>query len=368
MKNLYIHGSFMNDNYGDFLLYYVVEQDVEKYKNINWYSADVDASYDKYCKVNRKNKKEAIESADLVIFAGGGYFGEPAKRRLLWNLRCLVKHTLPAYKVYKRKIPYIIVGIEAGPISFPPNRILLKKIFNGAEKVSVRNDESKTFLEKIHVKNKIEVNPDWIMGVKENDFPIKNIDVRSLLQKNKQEKIIFLHLTTKNNNSGMNNVVADLKKFQSNRNVIYIIGCDQNRDIQKERAKTLFDELDNPNNRLCFYQGPWYLSKVLKNVDAVVTDKLHVGIVSTKYNKEVISVASHPKSVKFYKLIGRERWTSLLSTIKPRETYRKLSALDFQPISLDNSILKAAKKKQTYFRRFSEGTPAIATVTARSLA
>ena len=344
----------MNDNYGDFLLYYVVEKIVEKYENdFIWYSADVDDSYNRYCKVNEKTKKEAIRNADLVIFAGGGYFGEPAKRKIYWNLRCLIKHIIPAYMVSRKKIPYIIVGVEVGPISLSLNRILLRKIFRNAEKISVRNEESEVFLKKLNLKNAIEVNPDWIMGFKKDDFPIKKIDVDSLLKKTKQEKIVFLHLTTKNDNNGMNNIVVDLKKYQKdNNNIVYVIGCDQNRDTQKERAKILFKNLNNQKNRLCFYKGPWYLTKTLSKVDAVVTDKLHVGIVSTKFKKEVISVASHPKSIRFYKLIGRNEWASLISDIKPNEVYRKLTQLKFEPIILNDTLFDKAKRNEVLVEEF----------------
>ena len=355
MKKIYIHGSFMNDNYGDFLLYYVVEKIIEKYEDsLSWFSADVDKSYDKYCKVNRKTKKEAVSSADLVIFAGGGYFGEPAKRKLFWNVRCLLKHVLPAYRIYKRKVPYIIVGVEVGPISFLPNRILLKKIFDSAKRISVRNIESKEFLEKNHVCNKIEVNADWIMGISKDSLLHKNINLDDLLTRKGHEKYMFVHLTTRNDNDGMNNVVNDLKKFQEENDVVYIIGCDQDRDTQKERVKILYNALGNKKNKICFYRGPWYLSEILNNVDAVITDKLHVSIVSTKFNKEVISVACHPKTIRFFSLIGRSEWASLITNVKPGETYGKLKCLKFKPVTLDNPIFVEAENNQKIVIGFLE--------------
>ena len=182
------------------------------------------------------------------------------------------------------------------------------------------------------------------MGIGEKALPSTKINTGRLLDRAKQEKIIFLHLTTDNNNKGMNNVVMDLKRFQKNNDIIYIVGCDQKREKQKERAKILLNELNNSNNRLCLYQGPWFLSKILSEVDAVVTDKLHVGIVSTKFKKEVISVAYHPKSIRFYKSIGRGEWTSSLKDIKPGETYLKLKKLSYKPIRIDDSLFKKAEK------------------------
>ena len=196
MKNLYIHGHFISDNYGDFLLFYVLRNVVEKCENkYNWFTSNVDESYDKYCKINRKNVRDAIKMADLAIFTGGGYFGEPDKKKIRWNIKCLIRHIFPAYKIYKRKIPYIIVGVETGPISFFLNRILIRKIFDGAEKVSVRNEESKIFLKKIKVKREIEVNPDWIMGIDKNEFLVDDVDYNFF-----NDKVLF-NLITDNKKS-----------------------------------------------------------------------------------------------------------------------------------------------------------------------
>ena len=352
MKKLYIHGSFMNDNYGDFLLYYVVESIVEKYESkYIWCSSDVDTSYDKYCKVNRKNKSNAIKDAELVIFAGGGYFGEPANDKFKWNIRCLLKHIIPAYRVYKKKIPYIIVGVEAGPISFGLNRHLMKKIFDGAEKVSVRNEESMAFLKKINVKNEIEVNPDWIMGINENDFPIKDINVDEIIDSTK--KNIFVHLTSGIDTIGMENVVNDLIEYQNNnRDIRYIIGCDQAKSTQKENVKKIFDIINNQDNKFLLYDSPWHLSKILNSVDAVITDKLHVGIVATKYGKEVICTAKHPKSVKFYNVINRSEWANLLSSVKSKETLDKLNNLTFNKVKINQNVFVKAENNKKIVEQF----------------
>lgn len=355
-KKLYIHGSFMNDNYGDFLLYYVVDRICKYYdKDLDYFSADIDKTYDNYCKINRKSKIYGIIKSDLVVFAGGGYFGEPDKRKLYWNLRCLVKHLIPAYIISKRKIPYVIIGVETGPLSLKINKILLKTICNNAKTLSVRNEESKKFLEKIGIKNNILVNPDWIMGVNGKDLLKQSQRAEEILEKiNKENKKIFVHLTTRNS-QGMENVINDLETFMENRkNIYYIIGCDQKREIQEERAIELSKKFPKDKCKVLFYEGPWILSSILNKVDAVITDKLHVGIVATKFKKEVISVASHNKSVKFYGLIGRSNWTNHLNNIKPKETLKKLEKLTFKNIEINEEIFIKAKNNEEILKGFLE--------------
>ena len=355
-KRLYIHGSFMNDNYGDFLLYYVINNICELYEDkYDFFSADVDSSYNKYCKINMKTKNEGIFKSDIAVFAGGGYFGEPDKRKLYWNFRCFAKHLLPAYIISKRNIPYAILGVETGPISLRINRFLLKRICDKATALSVRNEESKKFLQQIGVKNTILVNPDWIMGIdKENLIDHPNNSEEIIKDIDGKMKKIFVHLTTRNT-KGMENVIKDLIEFSKlEKNVYFIIGCDQKRETQETRAKDLYSQLPNERCRLAYYEGPWTLSNLLNKVDAVITDKLHVGIVATKFGKEVISVASHNKSVKFYKLIGRQKWTNHLNNIKPEETLNKLKKLTFKNVEIDQEIFIKAKKNEELLKKFLE--------------
>ena len=264
---------------------------------------------------------------------------------------CLIRHIIPAYKIYKRKIPYVIVGVETGPISFWLNRILIKKIFNGAEIVSVRNEESKYFLKNTKVKKNIKVNPDWIMGIDENEFPIDGVD--KTFNKDRNKKYIFVHVTSDIDAPGMENVIKDLIEFQNkHKNIIYLFGCDQDKSNQKEKVKVLFNKFDNKENQLIYYKSPQQLSKVLKNVDSVVTDKLHVGIVATRYEKEVICVAKDPKSIRFYNLIGRNEWVSLLKNVKKNETLNKLEKLKFKKINIDSKILEKAQNNKKIVEDF----------------
>lgn len=278
-----------------------------------------------------------------------GAISENQTKKIRWNIKCLIRHIFPAYKIYKRKIPYIIVGVETGPISFFLNRILIRKIFDGAEKVSVRNEESKIFLKKIKVKREIEVNPDWIMGIDKNEFLVDDVDYNFFNDKNK--KYIFVHLSYGINVSGMENVIKDLKKFQKkHKNIIYLFGCDQ--ENQEEKVKTLFNRFDNKKNQLFYYKSPWELSTILKNVDSVITDKLHVGIVATRYGKEVICTARDPKSLRFYNLIRRNECVSLLKNVKKGETLHKLERLKFKKIFIDNKIFEKAKNNKKIVEDF----------------
>ncbi len=358
--NVYIHGSFMNDNYGDFLLYDISERIVKS--NVREtdcvYSSNVDKTYDTYVPVERRSKFSAIFESDLAIFTGGGYFGEPTSHKIYWNVRCLWKHLLPAFLIALRGTPYAIIGAETGPLSFGLSRMLMKYIANHAEVVSVRNDESREFLKSIGVKGKVLVKPDLVMGANPemllrdlNDGQeeiIRKIEEKKLVDK----KIIVLHLTSNPDSVAMESIIGDIKRFKDEQDVFYIIVCDQGRKKQNERAMILSKRLSDCDRMVVKYDGPWLLSQVLNLADATITDKLHVGIVSTLFRKEVISVALHPKSIKFYRLINRREWTMPLSDIRTGDVYNKMKKLKFEGIKLKGKVFEEARGNKKLLENF----------------
>lgn len=356
MKKMYIHGSFMNDNYGDFLLFYMANNICQEYQKygLHPFSADVDSSYKDYCNFNELSKVKAIFSADMALFAGGGYFGEPNKRKVYWNVRCLLKHLIPAFIISKRKIPYAIIGVETGPLSFFINRLLLKTVCNNAYVVSVRNEESKSFLKEIGVNREVLVNPDWIMNINPNNLITKKENAKDILKNIPTNyKKIFVHLTTQNN-YGKENVISDLKKYIEDKEVFYIVGYDQSRKKIKERCKQLLLQFPKEKSMLFEYSSPWLLSSIISCCDAVITDKLHVGIVATKLNKEVISVASHMKTIRFYKLIKREAWSIYIKEVKQGDILKMLNKLNFCDISISKNVFKEAENNDILLRDFIE--------------
>lgn len=357
-KKIYVHGSFMNDNYGDFLLYYVaINKALRIRDDVEIVSADVSETYDKYINVNRENKYKAIFNCDGALLAGGGYFSEPPTRKLYWNIRYFIKHALPLLLLGFRKIPYAILGVGAGPMKYSFSKIITRNIFNNAETISVRDEESKKFLESIGVTKKITVVPDWVMGMEKEELVRENSKVCEVINKFADNEKIYIHLTTKNNekNPGMEIVIRDLIKYsEDNKNTRFIVGCDQARGTQEERAKDIISRL--PKDRTVFfpYCGPWMLSSMLNQVDTIVTDKLHVGIVGTRFGKYVISVPYHTKTLRFYKQMGLSDRSKMLKDIREGEVYSLLTESDEKRNINIESIIEKSKINQKLLKNFIE--------------
>ena len=181
-----LHGAYYNNNFGDLLLIKIFE---------NWIKAKVNQTivYPLVPQADRDSFRTHFPKATIgleqsqrwqaLIYAGGGYFGEPESNRNKtfggkWNKRFFRLHVLPAEICLWQKIPYAILGVEAGPLSNIFVRQEVRRIVKNARVLSVRNIESKQFLqEELGIRSQINVAPDAALALNETDIPTAALEV-----------------------------------------------------------------------------------------------------------------------------------------------------------------------------------------------
>lgn len=93
---------------------------------------------------------QAIKTCDRFVLGGGGLFtDEKISAVFLWGLQALCA------LLYRK--PLYIIGQSVGPLRFGISRWIVKKIFNKASFIAVRDAASKKVLSKCGVKKKITV-------------------------------------------------------------------------------------------------------------------------------------------------------------------------------------------------------------------
>lgn len=348
-----VHGSFMNDNYGDYLIFQITMNILKKYsngRNIKFVVDNVDKSYIKYTNVDVVNIWLEIFRCNCAIMTGGGYYGEPNKilYKYFWNLRFLLVHAIPFCILALRSCPYIIVGLGVGPLSWKFSRCVARLILRNAKKIVVRDEESREYIYNVlNVSNNVEVYPDLVMGKEFDSFLTEKEWAKEQLYKNNR-KNIAIHYTTKYvAANGIAIAFCDIKKFldehKDEYNVFFIL--DQDNVVQEKRAINLLEKLGvGFNARIIFYPGPYKLTSFLSFMDIIITDKLHVGIVGTRLNKVVISTAGHQKIRRFYKQIGRSNFMKDLHFIKAGWLYNLLHDIPNQKDISDYIILSSTQE------------------------
>lgn len=350
MKRIYIHGSFMNDNFGDFLLCAKIVSCIrEKHKNVRIHSANISPFYNDFMKIDSYNLKTALKNADLAVCGGGGYFGEPNHHKIYWNIRMLIKHAKPITTLLKNKVPVCIAGVGVGPLSFKISQKIVKRIFEHADLVAVRDKESKAYLEQYGVKRDILVYPDWIMSCDKEDL----IKERKNYSLDIYSDKILIHLASKNTgaNSPINIILNDIERLIMEDKEKFLIITDQKDNGQIERGREIFKRFSKYGVKLYQYHDPYELCMIIDNAKAVITDKLHVGIVATRLGVPAFSVAYHNKIVRFYRQVGRENYSIPIDSVKSGIVYRWINHSMQEKIEID-TVIREAKGNERLVNSF----------------
>ncbi len=102
---------------------------------------------------------KAIKKCDEFILGGGGLFtDEKIFAVFLWGLH--------AFCAYRYKKPVCMTGQSIGPLNTKVGKLIVKKAFNKADKITVRDSDSKKILNNLGVQNKIIVESDLVFGLK----------------------------------------------------------------------------------------------------------------------------------------------------------------------------------------------------------
>lgn len=346
MLNIYLFGSFMNDNFGDFLIY---EEEIRCLyarfgDNINIITSDISPFYDAHAKVNRKkNHREALKKADVIIFGGGGYFGVGVPK-LVPNIQFMQLFGLRALSIVKSGKPFMVAGVGAGPLNYWFSRKVAKQVFEKAITASVRDAESKQFLQEIGIKRPIEVHADWILGTQ---FTWNKDDISWIKEQHINKKVMLIHLVTlpEEKDRGVDAVLADIKKFCREHSEFQpVVVCDQTKQDVYARTQEVHQELQEVSPLYYPYQTPKGLLTLIRDADLIITDKLHLGIVGINLGKKVVSTANHPKTLRFYKQIKRETYCAMIRTMEPGQAYRMLNAV-LEDDSVDISMVQEDARK-----------------------
>jgi len=319
-----VHGSYFGRNFGDTLILRIVVNWVREYNPqaiifLPFVTSDEEAIEI----LGHKNPEYRLSDMDGLIFGPGGYFGEPSGgliKRLIWSWRNFQRHIRWNKYLYKGKIPYMIVGVGVGPLSFPFIRKGVAKLFLNSKYIAVRDKYSLQYLIDWKVpKDRIYVYSDVALTLKPNP------DIKTV--KNK----VAVHYTTPLiHDEYLVKSFIDFFKVINKEYDIYFIEDIYGQFSQRKSPYNLKYILDS--HGLIFpvieYKNPQSLIEDLQSFDKIITSKLHVGIVAYSLGKRVLSIPQHPKTVRFYEQIERSEFCISNNTITTDLLLEKFEKLD----------------------------------------
>ncbi|AQA01856.1 hypothetical protein BVC93_04730 [Mycobacterium sp. MS1601] len=310
MRKVALHGSYFGYNFGDTLLCALF---------CHWIKSAAEAQV-VLPLANRRNATlidadyrgivRFLSCTDLV-FCGGGYFGDSGKNSLRWSIRNFFRHFLIAELAMLMRKDIYILGTGAGPLSSKFLRGRLRRLVNYSKFVIVRDEESENFLRQIGVTRPVAVDIDAATYMTRDILGSPNgtsTPTAAGLPHAERQKRVLVHLT--NFGSPQWNAMADVlvEFFRSNSSERPVFITDSlsrtRRSTAQDKALDQLRQLIPESDQFSYSGNPIELCNLIDEVDLVITNKLHVGIVGVTLGKQIISLPQHVKTPRFYKQLG----------------------------------------------------------------
>lgn len=364
-----IHGAYYSNNFGDLLLIKLFE---------SWIRSRVDCEIVYPLVPERQRERfgrefpgvrlglEGARRWKALVYVGGGYLGEPEKVRGSrlggkWNQRFLSRHVLPAAVCIWNGTPYAVLGVEAGPLSNVLVRSAARQILGHAQEVSGRNEESGRFARELLEEGaNVHVAPDAALSIDRSDIPAEAMEtVERMLGPDRGSRLLGIHspshLLSEDPKTAllMDTIVSQLS---SARDVTPVVFSDRGDAAMDAACGRLSARVTASIGRECLsipFAGIWETCALISRLSAIVTTKLHVGIVAYALGVYSESFAVHQKTPRFYRQINGSSRCEMLKdldvTTASEKVARVVSAARY-PFPIEDEFWRSIKKKSDLHR------------------
>jgi exopolysaccharide biosynthesis predicted pyruvyltransferase EpsI len=315
-RRIAFHGSYFVRNFGDTLLVRTM---------CNWLSEAVGRDNVYLAVPGHAEEQREIgypvasprirHTVTHLIFAGGGYLGEPnipLHEKYSWYLQNYRRHLswVSDYSAARKAI----FGVGIGPISDPFFRYSVRRLLNGMQSVFVRDDTSLEYARKYRLNaGRARLGIDLAMSIE----PAKHlprhafgIHVTSMPEPVLAQVVEVLLSQPPNHSRSSPSIMLIADSAVSPRSL----------RRYEELAKRVGCPLNSPK-----YNGVDDLMERIADCETIITSKLHVGIVASALGRKVISLPVHPKTSRFYKDLSLQEFCLEGERQRPTEIARLLN-------------------------------------------
>lgn len=340
-----VHGSYFSDNFGDTLLVKLACDYVANIIGRDKVFLAVKGNVSEQKKIGYPIVAASnIKDIDLLVFAGGGYFGEPPLSRLKilkWSIRAYLRHFFLLRKFQDTKI--LILGVGIGPLTNKFLKMRVRQLLARSDTILVRDSESSAYIQQ-NICNTIDSQTcvDFALSLRPGIRQSRSGIAIHL------PGLSYLELRT---------VVDALTISNFNTQRIIFISDNSHHSHQKNvnDTKNIFEKYYNKNPNIKFflehYSGPDELINTLDSVEFVLTSKLHVGIVTVARGGKAIAIPLHTKTIRLYKQLSIEKFLIRRSDLNVESLATMIKKIDdFLPNH--ELIASGIKKMELTLKKF----------------
>jgi polysaccharide pyruvyl transferase WcaK-like protein len=350
-RKIILCGATHGSNFGDSLFAVMFKEKIEaEYPNYDVVFTKV-SQYSKTVLKLKKAKLRDYFSSRYFIYISGGYFGESPNETNKKTIKRFLYYHFPGLLALILGSQIAIIGVGVGPIK----KVLIpssKKLFKKAKLIVVRDQESLVYLRKLGITNSVYVSTDSALAFEfdsEKNMNCSNSH-SSFLSKNK--KNVLIHLP----NGGFNllfdnNILKTIEESILINSEHNLIMCSDSLESNPE--KLFINELCTIYNAKHYeYNDPYDFLLLLNSVDFVISAKLHVSILSSRFGKSVISTPINPgKTKRFFSQIGFSDRVYDINNFSKSCVKQILIQLN-NNIHIDDTIIDLANSNFSYLIKF----------------
>lgn len=288
--------------------------------------------------------------ADVFCLISGGSFwdyGNKKDTKIRFH-----RFLLPALIYLFRRKSVCILGVGGGPVKTPWLRRLMVMVLNKAKLVYFRDESTFEIFKEYGVKNNVTVTADTALVLKQE----------MLMQFEEKEKLdtiargrkkLLLHIP-----DGVKPVcvVADtiipglIAFLNEHKDYLVVYSHDNIRSLdakETDAIKRIRERLSNSGIEFYDYKyhDCWQMCSLINEMDCIVTEKLHVGVVGCALGKCVVSFPVHrEKTNNFYKMIAESERCIHVRSLESHTVYEQLVKFHDKPVHISEDLRLRASK------------------------
>lgn len=269
--------------------------------------------------------KTAVKNCNFFILGGGGLFSNLSfKAYIIWAIQ--------VFMAYRYRKPVVMYGQSVGPLNGRLQKWLVRKLFQKAFFIAVRDEESKNELKKIAVHKKIYVIPDLIFRIK--------TDKKSTTPRAKQIIVALRYLPELN--PSFIQEIANFLNFLVEKQGYKIIFVDFQKGSDKILHREVISRLNDQKKyeEISEIKDSQQLFTLFSNSDLVLGMRLHAVLTAIKTETPFIAINYAPKVENFLKYAKLNSYLLEMDDLRLQKLYNSIKK-DFSLIKKQLQIFNS---------------------------
>jgi len=298
LKNLvFVHGSYYNKNFGDYLLLKRVAKELG-YQNVRLPFSSKKV-LDEFDGLIKNISFRDFFLAKACIFGGGGYLGEPSYGVTKWSINFIWRHFIPFLIMKALGVEVYIVGAGFGPISKAWLKPFVRFMLRRSKVIMLRDIESVTLAR--NLSNADEINIQLVTDLAQDKSFLLDESTNISNTENTKKPYIALHVGTKiTEHQKLEIKNISQKLIKAGYSFIFFADSPGHNEAINNESDVLFS-IFNDNFKKVTYTESSEVIALIKNSNGLITGKLHTGIIASTFGIPTLSIPTHQKTIRYYK-------------------------------------------------------------------